>query len=165
MKRLKTFAGVFTAIALTGGIAFGGWNIQQKDNGGTVWRDDRGGGSAPVGDTGFIVYFTNLNDAGTRMVVARKGGVVTKAYVTQDSRLPDGTPSVITFSFNSDGTGQSFQPITGLSITPTGLPGQIVSDEPDSNAIVKLSEGSTIAIINSGAGSITTNATVTIVIE
>jgi hypothetical protein len=164
MKRFYTSLvclGLLVAFAMPAQAA---WNIRQKDNGSTVWVDPQGI-EVPAGDSGLIVYLTDISTTQTAFVVSHKKGKIKKVYaIAQASHGPNSNASNLTISIGT-GASAGFTPIShGATIavpTTFGLSGSV----SPSDVNVDVSQGYVISIASDGAGNSVVPAIVTIVIE
>jgi hypothetical protein len=177
------FLALFGALLLLGAPAFAGWNIQQKDTGATLWVDEDGN-SVPVGGGSVInVRIADLSTAATEYIISRKEGKIVALYAVSMSPGSGGTAqdNEITLQLSGLNNGavastSYFEQVSGASVT---LSAQSAVgtweldtsniDEPASGAgdpaTDVVLQGRVIAINTSGAGTGTTPAMITIVVE
>ena len=163
MKRIYTSLvclGLLVAFAMP---AQASWNIRQKSNGSTVWTD--GSVEVPTGDTGLVVYMTDMRVAQTAFVASHKKGKIKKVYALPQAATAAGDPaSVLTIGIGT-GSSAAFTPIsTGATISVATTPG-IVSSVTPNDVNVDVSQGYVISVASDGNGNGVVPLMVVIVIE
>jgi len=186
---MKRIIQALVVLCLTAGVAFAGWNIQQRPDGSAVWVDGSGN-TAPVGDSGLTTYMADLSTQSTAYVVTQKSGYIRKIYLTAgaqstnltstvtfliahgDWSIASGTTGSAVFKAVSSGStpislGNIYGP-SSIQVQTTGYAGWTSSVIFPSNLAGRtnwVTAGSVIAINTDGAGSSTVPGTFTIVIE
>jgi len=153
-----------------------GWNIKQNEDGSAVWID---GDSieVPIGDSGIVVFMTDVGQAATSYVVSHKKGTIKKVYAVTGplNRPSDGSSGDSAASITlgiSAGSNGYFTPISaGSTLTLLTTPvGAATSIEPNTTVLLNnepflVEQGYVISIESDGTGNEGNAATITIVIE
>lgn len=140
------------------------WNIRQKDNGSAVWQDHTGI-QVPTGDSGLVVYMTDMRVAVTAFVASHKKGKIKKVYaLPQAVTAANENASVLTIGIGN-GTTAAFTPISaGATISVATALGIVSSVEPH-DVNVDVSQGYVISVASNGTGDGVVPLMVVIVIE
>ena len=171
------FLALFSVFLLLAAPAFAGWNIQQKDTGGTVWVDQNAN-STPVGGGSVInIRISDISTAATEYVVSRRAGRIVALYGVSMSPGAGGNAvdNTITLWLEAAATNGNFSQVSGASITLSAL-SDAGTDEADTTGIGEVAgggagesdavtQGQVIGINTNGSGTGTTPAMITIVIE
>lgn len=181
------FLALFLVGLLLATPAFAGWNIRQKDTGATTWIDENGD-EVPVGGGSILnVRLSDISTAATEFIISRKSGKIVSVYAVSmspgsGSTAVDNTITVQLAALANRAAGGAvqstdyFTQVSGVSITlaaashfGTWDAATANIDEPASGSgdpgtdIVEA--GQVIAINTDGAGTGTTPAMITIVVE
>jgi hypothetical protein len=164
MKRFYTSLvclGLLVAFAMP---AQASWNIRQKANGSTVWVDQNGI-EVPTGDSGLVVYLSDLNIASTAFVATHKKGKIKKIYALAQGTHFTGSPSSVLTIGIGTGSSAGFTPIsTGATVSVPTTAGLVGTATPN-DVNVDVSQGYVISVATDGAGLGGGPAMITIVIE
>jgi hypothetical protein len=114
MKRILTFV----VCMLVAGVAYAGWNISQRDDGGTAWENGTGVRVGVGGGTVIVIPVYNIKSAATQYYTVHRPGAIVRAYLTATTTLISSTTPVISLYIVSQATPQSAivtTQVTGLN--------------------------------------------------
>jgi len=157
----KTFLSIL-ALLFTVGLAQAGWNIVQKDDGSTYWRDDAGT-EVHVAETHLTVTLADVSTNSTAYVVAPVGGVVESVYATINATTASAAADLQVSIGNQDGWTLTTNGTVPWVIASGSTAGTVDTyTTSSSNTVTK---GQVIAITTDGSSTNTVIATFTVVIN
>ena len=153
------------AFVLIPGLAFAGWNVQQRSDGTTVWINPDGE-TVPVG-AALNLYIPDVSTAGTHVVAVPVDGKVKIIYTALKNPISSAN-AVLDFSTTTSAgtttTNYTSGSATLITITQSGSATGTVDSLTPGDALTVYA-GGTLQIHTDGGSSTTAPVSVTIVIE